>query len=200
MFDYHNRWSDDPDGALQRAAELAAKAVELDPNEPMAHFAVSLPAGFLQETQRAVDAIEKTLALNPNYAPAFNSRGIFAIYAGRPQDAIADIERAKQLDPSFNQHYMHFLGLAHFMLGNLETAEMMFRERIFLFPATDASRAMLASVLGHLGRAEEAKQVWTDLMRVNPRYSFKQHMARLPFEDPSGVEKITEGLAKADLP
>ncbi len=200
VFDYHNRWSDDPDGALQRAAELAAKAVEVDPNEPMAHFAVSIPAGFLQETQRAAEAIEKTLALNPNYAPAFNSRAIFAIYAGRPQDAIADIERAKQLDPGFNHHYFHFIGLAHFMLGNLETAETMFRERIVLFPGTDASRAMLASVLGHLGWAEDAKQVWDDLMEVNPRYSFEQHMARLPFDDPSGVEKITEGLAKAGLP
>ena len=63
-----------------------------------------------------------------------------------------------------------------------------------------ASRTMLASVLGYLDRAEEAKQVWADLMKVNPRYSLKQHMARLPFEDPSGVEKITAGLAKAGLP
>ena len=122
------------------------------------------------------------------------------MYTGRPQVAIADIERAMRLDPGFSQQYLHFLGLAHLLIGNNETAAAMFKERILLAPRTDTSRSALASALGHFGHIDEARQVWAELKKINPNYSFTEHMARLPFSDPAAVNKINEGLAKAGLP
>ena len=72
-------------------------------------------------------------------------------------------------------------GFAHLMLGNYETAAAHFRERVRLSPQTDLSRALLASALGHLGRVEEARQIWRELMNINPAYSFTAHMNRQPF-------------------
>jgi adenylate cyclase len=86
------------------------------------------------------------------------------------------------------------------MLGNFETAAAHFRERVRLSPETDLTRAMLASALGHLGRLDEARQVWRELMDINPAYSFAVHMNRLPFADPTDADKIAAGLAKASLP
>ena len=57
-----------------------------------------------------------------------------------------------------------------------------------------------ASALGHLGRVEEAQEVWRDLKRINPKYSFAGHIGRLPFRKKADVERITEGLTKAGLP
>jgi adenylate cyclase len=90
--------------------------------------------------------------------------------------------------------------LSHLLIGNYETAAAMFKERILLAPRTDTSRSALASALGHLGHLDEARQVWAELKKINPKYSFTDHMARLPFSDPADVAKIADGLAKAGLP
>ncbi|MEX0852011.1 MAG: adenylate/guanylate cyclase domain-containing protein [Bauldia sp.] len=200
MFDFHNRWTTDPDASLTRADQLAAKAMALDPNEPLAYFAASITAGFLKDQARSEAAIDSALALNPNYALALNARGVFTIYAGQPEAAIPYIERAMRLDPGFSQQYLQFLGLAHFLLGNFETAATMFRERIVLMPETDVSRSMLAATLGHLGEVEEARRVWAELKQVQPRYSFTEHLGRSPFRNPADPKRIVGGLAKAGLP
>lgn len=200
MLNFHNRWTGDSETSLRLGDELATKAIALDPNEPIAYGAASVPAQLLKDYGRAETVIEKALQLNPNYAFAINSRGTLAMYTGRPQVAIADIERAMRLDPGFSQQYLHFLGLAHLLIGNNETAAAMFKERILLAPRTDTSRSALASALGHLGHIDEARQVWAELKKINPNYSFTEHMARLPFSDPAAVNKIAEGLAKAGLP
>ena len=200
VYDFHNRWTEDPDASMLRADALATKAIGLDPNEPLAHFTASITAGFRKDNQRSGAAIDKALALNPNYAPAHNARGAFEMYGGKPEAAIPHIERAMRLDPGFSQQYLHFLGLAHLLIGNYETAAAMFKERSVLAPETDASRAMLASTLGHLGETEEARRIWRELKEVNPRYVFADHIGRLPFQRQADIDTITAGLAKAGLP
>ena len=200
MLNFHNRWTGDSEASLRLGDELAAKAIALDPNEPIAYGAASVPAQLLKDYRRAETVIEKALQLNPNYAFAINSRGTLAMYTGRPQAAIPDIERAMRLDPGFSQQYLHFLGLAHLLIGNNETAVAMFKERILLAPQTDTSRSALASALGHLGHLDEARQVWAELKNINPKYSFTEHMARLPFKNPADGDRIREGLTKAGLP
>jgi adenylate cyclase len=75
----------------------------------------------------------------------------------------------------------------------------LFRERILLAPNTDLSRAFLASALGHLGEIDEARHVWHELKELNPNYSYAEHLARQPFENPADGDRITEGLLKAGL-
>jgi adenylate cyclase len=54
--------------------------------------------------------------------------------------------------------------------------------------------------LGHLGKADEAHRIWHELEEINPRYSFDDHIGRLPFKDPADAEKFGDGLRKAGLP
>ena len=62
---------------------------------------------------------------------------------------------------------------------------------IAITPTTDLSRALVASALGHLGRAEEARQVWRELKEINPRYPYSDHFRRLPFRNPAEADKFT---------
>jgi adenylate cyclase len=50
-----------------------------------------------------------------------------------------------------------------------------------------------------LGRLDEARQNWRELMEINPQYSYVDHFGRLPFRDSSDADKFTEGLRKAGL-
>jgi len=198
--DFQNRWSDDPDNASARALAYTEKAIAADPSEPFGHYVASIVTMFQKDLDRSLAEAEKALATSPNYALALNARGSAHVYLGDAQKGIPDIERAMRLDPAFSQQYLHFLGVAHFMLSQYETAAAHFRERILLVPETDFSRVFLAATLGHLGQAEEARVIWQELKRVNPRYLLAQHMARQPFRNRADVARIVDGLAKAGLP
>jgi adenylate cyclase len=56
---------------------------------------------------------------------------------------------------------------ANFSLGKYEIAAQQLRDRIARNPQTDASRMLLASWYGHLGRAEDARALWAELLKVN---------------------------------
>jgi adenylate cyclase len=121
------------------------------------------------------------------------------MYAGEPLEAIPLIERGMRLDPAGNTQYLHFLGMANLLAGKYETAAALFKQRIALVPGTDFSRSALASALGHLGKVDEARQIWRELQEINPKYSFTEHLSRLPFRRKEDGERLAEGLRLAGL-
>jgi len=199
IFDYFNRWSENPDNSLQLAKHNAEQAIAKDPNEPFARFTAALTAMLQKDLDRARSEIDIALSLNPNYALAYNTLGSIHTYSGRLPEAIEAIERAMRLDPAWSQQYLYFLGAAYLLAGKYETAATLLRQRISLVPGTDFSRAVLASALGHIGELDEARRIWRELMDINPKYSFREHFSRQPFR-PEDVERVAAGLAKAGLP
>jgi adenylate cyclase len=197
--DFQNHWTGAHD-ALDVAAHFATLAIEKGPSLPYAHFIAAVAATWTRNLERAKQEAETALALSPNYAPAYGTRGLVELYSGNPLAGIPFIERAMRLDPAFTHQYIHFLGSAYLVAGKYEEAAASFRERIRLVPDTDLSRALLASALGHLGDIDEAQRIWTALKQVNPRYSFAEHLSRLPFSNPADADRIKDGLAKAGLP
>jgi adenylate cyclase len=139
------------------------------------------------------------VVISPNYAPAHMARGTADVYSGNPLSAIPQIELAIRLDPVRNQQYLHFVGTAYLTAGRYEAAEAVFKERIRAVPGSDLSRAFLASALGHVGQIAEAQQIWREMLTINPKYSFNQHVGRLPFKNQADVDRIREGLTKAGL-
>jgi adenylate cyclase len=199
IMDHQNRWSDQPELSLGEAARFADAAIVKDDKNPFAHHVASIVAMGQKDYQRWADEGEKALSLNPNFALATVSRGTLYIYTGEPMKGVPYVERAMRLDPTFRDQYLHFLGTAYFVARDYATAAKMFKDRIAANPHTDLSRAFLASTLGHLGRAEEARRVWQELKDINPRYSLKEHVDRLAFKDPADAEKVVEGVRKAGL-
>ena len=199
--DYQNHWSDAPEKSLDQAQRLVDEAIAKDEKDAFARFVAAVVATWKKDYERWARESDKALALNPNYALALLTRGNVHIYTGEPAKAIPYIERAMRLDPGGPQQgqYVHFLGTAYFVAGEYETAVTCFKDRITINPTTDLSRALLASALGHLGRHEEARQVWHELKEINPRYSYADHFARLPFRDPADADKLTDGLRRAGL-
>jgi adenylate cyclase len=199
MFDYQNRWTEDPDKSLVIAQEYADKAIEKDPNEPLARCVSALAASYNKDLDRAKEEVEKAIQLNPSLALARNLRATVHTFAGQPLEAIPEIEQAMRLDPALSAQFLHFLGLAYLLAEKYETAAALLRQRIVLVPNTDFSRAILASALGHLGEIDEAKRVWAELMEINPNYSFAAHIGRQPFKRAEDVERMAEGLRKVGV-
>jgi adenylate cyclase len=198
MLDYQNHWTNTPETSLDEAERFTIKSIAKDDKDPFAHNVAALIYMWKRDYERWTDEADRALSLNPNNALAINARANVYIYTGEPAKAIPLYEQAIRLDPAQAQH-RHFLGTAYFVAGKYETAVAIFKERIALTPNTDLSRAFLASALGHLGRLEEARQIWRELKEINPRYSYADHIGRLPFRNATDADKFTEGLRKAGL-
>ncbi|MXN66565.1 guanylyl cyclase [Stappia sp. GBMRC 2046] len=199
VFDFQNRWTDDPDRSVDVARRYADLAIEKAPKDAYVHHIAAIVAAFARDFDRNAREIEKALELSPNFAAALASKGANMTFSGRAEEAFPYLERAMRLDPQGSEQYLHFMGLARLLLGNYETAAAEFRERIRLVPDTDFSRVYLASALGHLGEIDEARKVWDELMAINPDYSFESHMSRAPFRKLEYTAPIYEGLKKAGL-
>ena len=198
IMDYQNRWSDSPETALDEAELLVSRAIAKDDNDPFGHYVAALLGLWTKDYERWAHEADRALSLNPNYGFAHNARGLVHVYTGEPLKGIPYIERAIRLDPA-QQQYRHFLGTAYLVAGNYEVATVILKERIAITPTTDLSRALLVSALGHLGRIDEARQVWRELKEINPRYAYADHFGRLPFRDPADADELAEGLRKAGV-
>ena len=86
------------------------------------------------------------------------------------------------------------------MTGRYEKAAEIFRKRIEREPTTDSSRALLAAALGHMGKIDEAREAWRDMLAINPKYSLEHRANILPYTNPAQFDRIREGLTKAGLP
>jgi adenylate cyclase len=197
--DYHGHFTRRGRQALDVAVGFADEAVKRSPNDAFVRFVAAIIATFRGDFVRAATEGDAALALSPNYAMAYGARGTADVYSGNPAAAIPLLETAIRLDPVSTQQIIHFLGTAHLVEGRCEVAAALFRERIRLVPGTDISRAFLASALGQLGRNDEARQVWRELLEANPNYSFDEHAGRLPFRNPADTQRIRDGLVKAGL-
>jgi adenylate cyclase len=198
--DYVSGWAPDPAHALDEAERWARRAVELDDEEPVSHLALGAVLLWRRDHEGALGESRRMIALDPNFAQGHAATGLALMYAGRATEALELIALAMRLDPLYPSMVLHFLAQANFGLGNYEIAVQQLVERIARTPGTDASRMLLASCYGHLGRAEDASAAWAELLKVNPDFSLTQRARVLPYKDAGDFQRIVDGLAKAGLP
>ena len=198
--DYASGWALDPAQALDEAERWARRAVELNDQEPVSHMALGAVLLWRRDYEGALAESRRMMALDPNFAQGYAASGLGLTYAGRAAEALEPIAMAMRLDPHYPDMLLHFLAQANFSLGKYEIAAQQLLERIARNPGTDASRMFLASCYGHLGRAEEARAAWAELLKVNPDFSVMQRARVLPYKDPGDFQRIVDGLTKAGLP
>jgi adenylate cyclase len=198
--EYVSDWAADPAQALNEAERWARRALELDDREPLSHLALGSVLLWRRDHAGALAEFRRMIDLDSNFAAGHGATGLALMYAGRPADALEPIALAMRLDPHYPAYILHFLAQANFSLENYEAAAQRLVQRIARTPGTDASRMLLASCYGHLGREKEARTVWAELLEVNPDFSLMQRARVLPYKDAGDFQRIVEGLAKAGLP
>jgi len=197
--EYFNEWNDPRPDHLTRALDLARRACEIDAHEPRAYHALALAQMWLKNLDDAEDAVERALELDPNFAAAYAVLATVRDYRGRHESAIELAERALRLDPQYDLA-LQFLGRAQFGLERYDAAEASFKRRLIHSPRSDMTRAFLAALYGHTGRHEEAREMWRQVLEINPGYSVEHLRRILPYRDPAWFDRFVDGLRKAGIP
>ena len=86
-----------------------------------------------------------------------------------------------------------FMGQSEASITTFEAAIK--RESEFL-----ALHVGLASILGELGRKEDAKQSVSETLRIDPGFSIEKYMSGLSYRDPAVTARFKDGLWKSGLP
>lgn len=190
------------DGAgheLERAEAAAVQSVKLRPDDPDGYQSLAIVRQWQGERDISLSQITHAIELNPAQAEYYYTRGSVLVGLGRPEEGLRDLETANRLDAANTHQTLHYMGLAHLFLGNLENAELMFRERLSYAKDTDVGRAMLVATLGLLGQVEEAQRVWADLMALNPTFDVEDRLSKQHYRRASDLDRIRTGLVAAGV-
>jgi TolB-like protein len=186
------------DVALDRAFELAKKAVALADNDVMCQSVLGWIHLFRKSFALAEEYYQWALALNPSDPEQIARMGFLWASLGRPDDALDWLKRARIVDPYFNPvWYSHSMGYAHFLARQYDDA-IAALERSVTMPFW--VQAYLAACYALTGRTDPAKEFAREVLRLAPKFSSARLVAKEPFKLRADGEQLFSGLLKAGLP
>jgi TolB-like protein/Flp pilus assembly protein TadD len=185
---------------LTRAAELGARAAELDDSDPWAHVALGYVAFMQRRTVESVAEFQRALQLNPNFAAAHGYLGWTLAFDGQSDNAVTHLEEALRMSPHDPQNAIFNIGIAiaHYMAGRYDEAiaacHKAFQQRSGMVRGT---RVYIAS-LAQAGRLEEARAALTRMKEIHPELSVAWIEQHVPYT-PGAMAKFLDGMRKAGL-
>jgi len=182
------------------ALECAEKALALDASCSDAYAQIALCHLAANEFDQATEMSEKAIALAPNNAENLATAALIMNKSGKPERGLELIKKAMRLCPIYRTGYLDRLGMAYRLTGRPDAAITAYSESIKRQPEFLGPHVNLASILGELGRREEAEKEAREIIRLEPNFSIGGYMAGLSYRNPSDLARIEEGLRKAGLP
>jgi adenylate cyclase len=200
VIDYINGWGDLPEDSLKTGLEIAQRAIQVDEEEAQGHFALAVALLWHREHDKALVEARRCVALAPNSAEGHIAIAHILTYSGNAEAAISTIDAYMKLDPFYKDIVLYFLAEARISLGQIDEAVAALNRRIERNPNSETSYALLASCYGQLGRFEEARAAWAEVLRIAPNFSIERRRHILPFKNPEMFEYRIEGMRNAGLP
>jgi adenylate cyclase len=191
-----SQWSQDPQ-SLERAFELAKKAIAFDDSRSTAYTLLSHVYLWRKQHAQAIAEQERAIALNPNDADGYADLAETLVWAGKPSEALGLVEKAMRLNPHYPVDYLVILGFAYSTLERYEEAKAELKRALTRSPDHYGIHLMLAIIYSETGQEEEARAHVGEALRVNPQLSLEDLRQRLPAALP---ERVIDALRKAGLP
>ena len=195
-------WADRPKVMMERAGELAERAIVLDPFDARGLAISGHVRAFLHRRLREAMVLhERALSLNPNLAMAWALSAVTHAYAGDLDEAERRNNRYKKLSPLDPHAFFFdaFFVLIHLLKRDYETAIEVGRTVSQLNPSFTAAYKPYLAALGHLHRDQEAATIRRRLLALEPDFTIERFLANNPMERESDQTHYAEGLRLAGI-
>jgi adenylate cyclase len=166
LIEYSFGWNLDP-ALLDRAEELARRALALDPSTAPAYTAltlINLGQGRLAE---ALAAAERSVELEPNVEVSHLVLGMALARQGRFVAAMQSVARAMRLNPKAPSGIRVVVAYVNFGAGRTEKAVELWEQARATNTDMIIARIPLAALYESEGRHEEARALAQEILRVN---------------------------------
>ena len=155
----------------QLAAELMAKAIEVNPNFASAYSNRGMALRELNRLDEAVASYDQAIALKPDYADAYYNRGNALKGLRRLDDALASYDRALALRPDDAEAYFN-RGHALQELKRLDDALASYDRAIALNPDYAEAYNNRGIALQELKRLDDALASYEKALALKPDFEF----------------------------
>jgi tetratricopeptide (TPR) repeat protein len=194
--------ADPDDERLKDAVTLAQKAVELDDQDALNHFAYGRVLLACKSYDDALAELVSAAELNPSQAVVYCGLGDSLAYEGRIGEAIPYFEKAISLSPFDPQRwaFYSYRALAHLFAGQFHGA-VEWSHRATRVPHCHYWPFVhRVSALGHLQQVEALETAKAELLQRKPDISCGWARRRLFFiKNPAHLVVYVEGLLKAGI-
>ncbi len=182
------------DANLERGLEHVRRALELDPDDPVAHSALGQLLSMRGEGEAAVASARRSVELAPGRADLRLWLGTLLISQSRVEEAMPVLRSLTRLDPALRFMHLFQLAVCYRRLGRIDEAIAKHRECLAANPDFFGAHMNLAAIHAQLGEMNQARASLAEVLRLRPDFSVAQ-VPRLV----SGREFLVENLRKAGL-
>ena len=190
-------WTQFPGEALERAGDLARKAIELDDLNPAAHALLGDLTVRSGDYDRARDELRHAIELNGSDAESYAHLVAVLLWGGDIAGAIAAGELLSQFQPDIPVAAGFELGMAYILGDRGEDAVRILERAVDRNPGNLYSNVMLAVAYATVGRQQEAERQAKNVRQRFPTFPRDQFGSAL--RDPALRAKLDHALEKAGL-
>jgi adenylate cyclase len=193
-------WSESRAKSLQRAFQLAQKAVAMEETIDLGHSLLASIYLVMRQHDKAVAEGERAVALNPNGAMAYVALAGIAGCAGKWEESISYSKQAIRLSPFSEPMDYWILGRSYFMMGQHDEAIITLKKAVQINVDFLPAHVFLAACYSSLGRDAEATAAAKEVLRINPKFSVESYAKTLPYKNKADIGREVAALLKAGLP
>jgi adenylate cyclase len=188
-----------PRESLDRAEELAKRAIALADSEWYPHAMLSLVYRFKKQFDKSIASAQQAVALSPNSAQAHFWLGAALYDDERYEEAIPCLKKSLRLSPILPMpQCMHLLAGAYRSLGRYDEAVAIFKKLIRREPDHLPAHLGLAATYVMVGRMEEARAEAAEVLRIDPQFSVERFAKAMPYKQKM-IDQLVESWRKAGL-
>ena len=190
-----------PRETLEKARELAQKALAMDDSMAGPHNLLCSYYTFTGDLDRAIAEGERAVTLNPGRAGFVATYGSSLHIAGRNEEAIRLFQKESRRNPFPPSGFYRNFGDALSSAGRLEEAVSAYKKAIQVAPDNFMAHLWLAATYSDMGRDKEARAEAAEVLRIDPKFSLdyqKQTLASMHMPQRE-IDESINALRKAGL-
>ena len=194
-------WSKEPLKDWTRAAQMSAKAIDLDGSNALALASYGHLKSVMERDYDGAELfLESAVQACPNGPIGWVLGSFTQSYQGRGDEAIRRAGQALKLSPlDRGRFYCHLaMGLGHYVAGRYDEAVKWGKRSAAENPGFSSTMRYLAAAHIAAGEHDEAKRLAAEVLKREPNFSLRSYL--IPFRDKALNEKHRARLREAGLP
>jgi adenylate cyclase len=200
MMDVYFQATKSPEQSMNRAVQLAQKAIALDDSLADAHALLGLLYALSRKYEKGIGEAKLAIALNPNGVTSNAYLSVTLRLLGKYEEAVQIAQKAIRLNPFPFGSLYRTLGWAYICTGSYEEAISAFKKALRLTPDDIFAHLPLTIAYSLSGREEEARAEAAKVLKLNRKFSVERYAKTVQYKNKADTERFFAALRKAGLP
>ena len=190
-------WAETPTIFLDRAEEMADRALNLDDTDVRARVVLGRIHILYHQYDQARAELDRAVATNPNDALGLAGQGNILLWLGQTDAALEELQQAQRIDPELNAMDGFALSLAYYLKQRYAAAIEQAKLNLRKTEGAYFSYVVLAAAYAQMDRPQDAADVANTVRRLDPTFDPRAFGSKLL--NTGDLERLRDGLRKAGL-